>query len=182
MSQQVQQPAAGPPSTEPASSPSSAIPSVPEAPVAAAVAGAPPVEAAEPMPVPSLLAAQPSAPAPFVGFTLPATSSTKTPQKDASSVLGILQQAQANIASQRAGGARGMPPGATPAQVDGPIVSKIESATTALDVLHRKLEMAAALSSDARRALETDVLAMTPKLDSGRAADLVVRTHAAEAM
>jgi hypothetical protein len=139
-------------------------------------------EVAQPYEAPVANAA-PIAPVAFTGFTITASSSTqKAPQKDASSVLGILQQAQANIASQRAGGARGMPPGAAPISSDGHSSGKVENSATALEVLHRRLEVAIGTTPEGRKSLEREVLAMLPKLDVGRAVDLVVRSQASEAV
>lgn len=125
----------------------------------------------------------------LAGFTMAASSSqSRSSQKDSSSVLGILAMAQANIASQRAGGARGQPPTASATQGDGaaggttPGVTTAPSSASALEAITAKLQAAGTASSESRKSLGKEVLQLLPKLDPSRIAELAVRLHAVEAM
>merc|ERR1740123_220830 len=111
-------------------------------------------------------------------------------KKDASSVLGILQQAQDNIARERAGGARVAPPGGGAlAQSDGggggsggsssggSWVSKAD-----WEAIGLRIQSASGASSESRRSTEREALALLSKLEPPRIADLVVRLHGVESM
>jgi len=105
-------------------------------------------------------------------------------KKDANSVLGILQQAQDNVARGRVGGSRGGAGGLLSLRADGGVLGPggvSAGPGSQWEALNARLQEAAA-SSETRRVVEKEVMALLPRLEPRRMAELTVRVHATECL
>lgn len=155
------------------------VPELPEVPAA-------PLLAAEQLPEPEGAADVPSAPPAVPPAPAEPEVRQEESKKDSSSVLGILQQAQDNVARGRVGIVRSAP--SMPPRTDSSAGSSSGGAHAGgvavgsqWEALNARLA-AAAVSSDSRRAVEKEVLGTLQKLEPRRITELVLRVHGTECL